>query len=255
MTQDTLEDYLNSDLPPISLAEFRLKARGLPDALFEATVRHVGRHRSGVHEYILLHCAVILPRTQQATIVYFRLERKPSERGLLMLSGKSSLAVDTVWMNTKLAALQDRCEARGYFVFNPEDNPPTPLRLKHVLEMYECLARGSASYYSLYGTNCRWVCYGLLECLRECESCYKGIWMRCKQDTIHKQEKQVANQAKEVYLKEKHGNCCCPSRSGSMPPPPVTRAAVPGVAATNLEQMANQAQNGSFVIERCRSLN
>jgi hypothetical protein len=153
-----------------------------------------------------------------------------------------------VRMNMKLDALHDECEARGYFVFNPEDNPPTTLMLKHILEMYECLARGPSSNYSLYGTNCRWLCYGLLECLRDCKPCYRGVWMGCKPDTIQKQDNQAANQAKNVYLREKHGICCCPAfeRSSSVLSTLVAEAAMLGVAATNFAQMANQAHNGKL---------
>jgi hypothetical protein len=102
-----LEECLNSPSPlPIPLAEFLLQAHKLP-ALFEAPVRHVSRHRKGIHEYILLHCAVTMPRTWQSSIVYFRLERNPSQKGVRVLSGKPNQAVDTVQMNRRLDAWHD----------------------------------------------------------------------------------------------------------------------------------------------------
>ncbi|CAE6484328.1 unnamed protein product, partial [Rhizoctonia solani] len=54
---------------------------------------------------------------------------------------------------------------------------------------------------------CRWICYALLECLREAQPCYGGSWLpsRTERPTA---DVRAAQLAKSHYLKDKHPTCC-----------------------------------------------
>ncbi|KAG8715045.1 hypothetical protein FRC09_016976 [Ceratobasidium sp. 395] len=246
MVQTTLlEEWLGSPSPtPISLPEFNQEARKIP-LVFDAPVRHVGCHRLGIHEYILVACSVKLPTSQRAAIAYFRLERNPTEKTARLLSGKSTPAADTIRMNMRRETLhqENSLAVRGYFVFNQvEDNAPKTLMLKHIIEMHDYLAHGSLGYTFL-GTNCRWFCSGLLECLRACQPCFGGQWTKCTgKDTIPKQDTQAAIRAKARYLKEKHPDCCH-LRPSSIMSALVAEATAIGAAVSNMVEIAGQAQN------------
>ncbi|KAG8711985.1 hypothetical protein FRC08_015170 [Ceratobasidium sp. 394] len=244
MTQTTLlEGWLSSSNPEsIPLLEFYIEARKLP-TIFEAPVRHVSCHRQGVHEYVLVHCSVTLPNAPERPIMaYFRLERNPAQKSVRILSGKPSQAADTVLINRKLETLHQEHSSmlRGHLLFNREDNAPKTLMLRHILEMYECLSRASCKY-TIIGTNCRWLCFGILECLRGCKPCFGGQWFKgSRKDTIPKQDNQAAIQAKDVYLKEKHPDCC--SLRGGIMSKLVEEATAIGTALTNIVEMASQVQ-------------
>ncbi|KAG8711986.1 hypothetical protein FRC08_015171 [Ceratobasidium sp. 394] len=255
MTQTLLEDWLNSPSPlPISLPEFKDQARKIP-VVFEALVRHVSCHRIGVHEYILVHCSVTLPAAQRAIMAYFRLERNPTEKSPWLLSGKSNPAADTIRMSVNAETLHQKgsLAVRGYIVFNQEDNAPKPLMLKHILEMYEYLAQASHTY-TIFGANCRWLCFGLLDCLRDCKPCFGGQWFECgRKDSVPKQDNAAAAaiQAKTRYLKEKHPDCCRPrpAQSSSIMAALVAEATTIGAAVSNMVEIANQAQTpGKHII-------
>ncbi|KAG8709005.1 hypothetical protein FRC08_018586 [Ceratobasidium sp. 394] len=246
MQATLLEEWLNSPSPvPISLPEFKDQARRIP-VVFEALVRHVSCHRLGIHEYILVHCSVTLPPAQRATMAYFRFERNPAEKSPRLLSGKSNPAADTIRMSVNAETLHQKgsLAVRGYIVFNQEDNAPQPLMLKHILEMYEYLAQTSLTY-TIFGTNCRWLCFGLLECLRDCKPCFGGQWFECgRKDSVPKQDTTAAVQAKTRYLKEKHPECCHsrPRTTSSIMAALVAEATTIGAAVSNMVEIANQAQ-------------
>ncbi|KAG8731925.1 hypothetical protein FRC10_001357 [Ceratobasidium sp. 414] len=246
MTQTTLlEEWLNSPNPaPISLPEFKTEAHKIP-VVFEARVKHVSCHRLGIHEYILVHCSVMLPTAQRPIMAHFRLERNPTEKSPRLLSGKSNPAADTIRMsvNTDMLHPKGSWAVRGYFVFNQEDNARQPLKLKHILEMYEYLSQESHKY-TIFGTNCRWLCFGLLECLRDCKPCFGGQWFECgRKDSVPKQDTQAAVRAKACYLKEKHAECCnSRPRPSSIMAALVAEATNVGIAVSNMVEIANQAQ-------------
>ncbi|KAG9119660.1 hypothetical protein FRC07_005208, partial [Ceratobasidium sp. 392] len=248
MMQTTLlEGWLRSSNPEaISLPEFYAEANKLP-VVAEAPVRQVSCHRRGVHEYLLVHCSVKFPTAQRPVMAYFRLERNPTEKSARVLSGKSNPAADTIRMNVKPETLhqQGSSAVRGYLVFNQvEDNPRKTLMLKHILDMYEYLAQESLSTYTILGTNCRWFCFGVLECLRECRPCFSGQWFECaRKDSIAKQDTQAAIRAKNRYLKEKHTDCCHRRPNSTILSALVQEAVVIGAAVSNMVEIAGQAQS------------
>ncbi|KAG8708042.1 hypothetical protein FRC08_000136, partial [Ceratobasidium sp. 394] len=243
-TRTLLEEWLDSPNPaPISLPEFKDQEHKIP-VVFEALVRHVSCHRLGIHEYILVHCSITLPATQRAITAYFRLERNPTEKAPQLLGMKSDSGADVIRMSVNAETLHSKhsLAVRGYIVFNQEDNVPKPLMLKHILEMYEYLARASHTY-TIFGTNCRWLCLGLLECLRDCKPCFGGQWFECgRKDSVPKQDNAVAMiQTKTRYLKEKHPDCCHPrpSQFSSIMAALVAEANAIGAAVSNMVEMAN----------------
>ncbi|QRV86401.1 hypothetical protein RhiJN_14419 [Ceratobasidium sp. AG-Ba] len=175
-------------------------------------------------------------------MAYFRLERNPAEKGVGLLGGKTTPASDTIRMNFNLDSLRqtESAAVRGYFTFNPEDNAPKPIMLKHILEIYEYLVQAS-DRYKLLGTNCRWFCYGFLECLRECKPCFGGHWSPCAKKESPKQDTQAAIRAKDQYLREKHAECCyLRPRGDSIMSALVAEAVNIGTAVTNMVEITNQ---------------
>lgn len=212
MHTSVLEDFINSSDPnPLDLSDFYIHVSRVVE-FFEAPIRNVNCYRCGIHEYLIIACEVMLPSTRQLTIVWFRLERNPSQKTMHMLSGKPNPAADTVKASTRLELLHSQGDSRGHFVFHTTENPRTVLKLRHILEMYNCFAQKSPSY-ALLKANCRWLCYGLFECLRQCQPCYGGYCMASKSQSSWSQyDAQAAAEAKNVYLKEKHSECCFPAQ-------------------------------------------
>ncbi|KAF8593120.1 hypothetical protein BDV93DRAFT_566897 [Ceratobasidium sp. AG-I] len=209
MHTSVLEDFVNSLEPkPFDLADFLIHVAQVPQ-FSEAPVRSVDCHRRGVHDYLILSCEVTMPSTGRASIVWFRLERNPSSKSIGMFSGKPSAAVDTVRAHRDLKLIHKPCDSRGHFVYHTTDTPPTTLRLQHIFDMYKYLAQRSSTY-AMYKTNCRWLCFGLFECLRDCQPCYGGHWMGSKATSWNDDDSAV--EAKNLYLKELHPTCCFPAQ-------------------------------------------
>ena len=123
-----------------------------------------------------------------------------------MFSGKPNPAADTLKANKDLKLLHSPCESRDRFVFHAVDTPPKVLQLQHILKMYDYLVGRSPSYV-VHKTNCRWLCFGIFECLRSCQPCYGGHWMGSKTHTSWNDD-EGAGEAKNHYLKEMHSACC-----------------------------------------------
>ncbi|KDN51940.1 hypothetical protein RSAG8_00491, partial [Rhizoctonia solani AG-8 WAC10335] len=172
--------------------------------LSEAPVRSVSCNRQGVHEFVLLSCDV--NTASAVTTLWIRIERHPSSQGVGVLLNKSKPAVDTLKASTNLQALREPCESRDSFMYNPNDNPRQVLKFKHIAEMCQYFT-GHSCEYSLLGANCRWICYALLESLRESQPCYGGTWFasRTERPTA---DVRAAQLAKSHYLKDKHPTCC-----------------------------------------------
>lgn len=117
--------------------------------------------------FILMSCEVPQVPIRDATTLWLRIERRPSHGGVAVLLNKPKPATDTVQVSTTLSALREPCDSRDSISYYPTDRPREPLKLKHIAEMCQFFARQS-DRYSLFGANCRWLCYALLECLREC---------------------------------------------------------------------------------------
>ncbi|CAE6403360.1 unnamed protein product [Rhizoctonia solani] len=114
--------------------------------------------------------------------------------------------MDTLQASTELWRLREPCEARDSFMYNPNENPRERLRFKHIAMMCQYFT-GHSVEYSLLGANCRWICYALLECLREAQPCYGGSWLPSRTDRPTA-DVRAAQLAKSHYLKDKHPTCC-----------------------------------------------
>ncbi|KAG8732068.1 hypothetical protein FRC11_000814 [Ceratobasidium sp. 423] len=171
--------------------------------LSEAPVRQVMCNRQGVHEFILLSCEV-LTATDNVVTLWLRIERRPLNQGVGVLLNKSKPAHDTVKASTNLPALRPPCDSRDSFTYSPHENPHEVLRFKHIAEMCRYFT-GHSLEYSLLGANCRWICFALLECLRESHPCYGGTWIP-SQNQRTAADVRAAQVAKSHYLRDKHPN-------------------------------------------------
>ncbi|CAE6403053.1 unnamed protein product [Rhizoctonia solani] len=173
--------------------------------LSEAPVRAVLCNRQGVHQFILLSCDVNM--AHGVVGLWFRIERHPGNQGVGVLLNKSKQAVDTLKASTNLQALcEPPYDVRDSFTYSPHDNPGKVLKFKHIAEMCQYFI-GHPREYSLLGANCRWICYALLECLREARLCYGGTWLPSR-DERPTADVRAAQLAKSHYLKDKHPTCC-----------------------------------------------
>ncbi|CEL52064.1 hypothetical protein RSOLAG1IB_00601 [Rhizoctonia solani AG-1 IB] len=201
----TLQSLLSSGIPhawPLEL--FCAQVLDIPE-LSEAPVRVVCCHRQRVHEFILINCDVTTP-AHDTVPLWLRIERHPDSQGVGVLLNKPKPAMDTVRASTDIEALRGQSEPRDYFMFNPHDKPREVLKLKNVAEMCRYFT-GHAGDYSLFGANCRWICYVLLECLRESRSCYGGTLFPSGTERPTA-DVRAAQLAKSHYLKDKHSACC-----------------------------------------------
>ncbi|CAE7102275.1 unnamed protein product, partial [Rhizoctonia solani] len=205
--------------------------------LSEAPVRSVLCNRQGVHEFILLSCDVITS-SSAVTQLWFRIERYPGFGALL---NKTKPVVNTLRASTKLQKLRDLCELRDSFMYNAHENPNEVLRFKHIAEMFQYIA-GHSSGYSLLGANCRWICYALLECLREARPCYGGDWFPSRHERPTADVK-VAQLAKSHYLRDKHPTCCGSQYLISQNSGAITRATL-GLASIAVSSSSQNTYNG-----------
>lgn len=213
MTQLMTPELLLSSPTPEKrpLADFCTWVLHTPD-FSDAPIQQVSCNRSGVHEFVIISCKVTLSANRSVHLVWLRLERHPSEGGVSLMS-KSNNAKDTVQVSKSVDALLvakrgQKCVPRGTFSYYSEDHPSTTLKLQHIAEMLLCFTQYS-SLYSLLKTNCRWLCYALLECLKECHTCYGGNWIGLPlQRTDSTTDTKTALEVKDLYLREKHPRCC-----------------------------------------------
>lgn len=223
MTQLMTPELLISSLVPEKrpLSDFCNWVLHTPE-FSNAPVHQVSCNRSGVHDFVLVACRVALSVDATVRTVWLRLERHPSEGGSGLMS-KPNAAKDTIQVgkNPDMLTAGQKYASRGHFAFYSEDRPATTLVLRHIAEMLLCFTRYSSSY-SLFKTNCRWLCYALLECLKQCHQCYGGNWIgspvqRCDNTT----DTRTALEAKDVYLRERHPSCCMYRQSSTPNLPPV----------------------------------
>ncbi|CAE6423240.1 unnamed protein product [Rhizoctonia solani] len=173
--------------------------------LAEAHVRVVWCHRERVHEFILVNCDVTTPAHNTVSL-WLRIERRPDGQGVGVLLNKPKPAMDTVKASTSIEALRGQSESRDSFMYNPHEKSREVLKLKNIVEMCQYFA-GHSGEYSLLGANCRWICYVLLECLRESRPCYGGAWLPSGTERPTA-DVRAAQLAKSHYLKDKHSACC-----------------------------------------------
>ncbi|CUA78457.1 Phytosulfokine receptor 1 [Rhizoctonia solani] len=171
--------------------------------LSEAPIRSVLCNRQGIHEFVLISCDVNI--ANGPVELWFRIERHSSSQGVGILRN-SKPTMDTMKASTNLRALREPCEARDSFMYNPNENPREKLKFKHIAVMCQYFT-GPSVQYSLLGTNSRWICYALLECLRESQPCYGGTWLPSRTERPIA-DVRVAQLAKSHYLKDKHPTCC-----------------------------------------------
>ncbi|KAJ1310034.1 hypothetical protein OPQ81_006787 [Rhizoctonia solani] len=149
--------------------------------------------------------------------------------------------MDTVKASTNLQALREPCDSRDSFMYNPHDKPREVLKLKHIAEMCRYFT-GHSIEYSLLGANCRWICYALLECLRESQPCYGGTWLPSRNERPTA-DVRAAQLAKSHYLQDKHPTCCgrqylvCPNLGAQ-----ITRATV-GLASIAVTGSSQNTRN------------
>ncbi|CAE6511511.1 unnamed protein product [Rhizoctonia solani] len=175
--------------------------------LSEAAVRQVWCKRDKVHEFILLSCDV--NTTTRAVTLWLRIERRPATTGLALevLSNKAKPAEDTVMASINPQTLGIECDNRDSLMYDTNNNPQEVLKLKHIAEMYQYFT-GHANQYVLFGSNCRWLCYLLFECLRECQLCYGGFSLSRSPQGKPTADIRTAQLAKAHYLRDKHPTCC-----------------------------------------------
>jgi hypothetical protein len=210
MTQTLTAQLLLSSPPErFPLSHFCNWVQQTPE-FADAPVRQVECIRSRVHEYILLSCEVTLSTTQSMCTVWLRIERHPSQSGVNVILNKPVAAVDTVQVSTNSTALLDpMCNPRGRFAYTSMNGRSTKLQLRHIAEMCGYFViTDKSSKYAVLKTNCRWICYLLLECLRDCQPCYGGEWIGPRSERAGTTDTQTALEVKAMYLQAKHTSCC-----------------------------------------------
>ncbi|CAE7142087.1 unnamed protein product [Rhizoctonia solani] len=238
----TLQTLLGASGAPFPwpLAAFCTWALHQPE-LSEAPVRSVLCNRRGVHEFILLSTEIVT--SSGVVTLWFRIERYPSSQGVSVLLSKTKPAVDTLKASTDLQVLREPCESRDSFMYSAHKSPREVLRFKHIAEMCRYFT-GHSSEYSLLGANCRWICYALLECLREARECYGGDWFpsRNERPTV---DVKVAQLAKTHYLKDKHPTCCGSQYLVNPSFGAITRATL-GLASIAVSSSSQNSYNGGL---------
>lgn len=208
MKSSVLEDFINATNPsPLDLSQFFICVSRIP-SLSEAPVRTVNCYRCGIHEYLIIACEVLLPSTGRLATVWFRLERNPKQKSLRVLTGKPDPAADTIKTSTRFDLLHSQGQSRGQFVYYTTETSRQTLKLIDVLRMCDYFGQKSPSY-ALFKTNCRWLCFALFECLKQCQPCYGGQCMAPKlQGSWSQHDVQAVTEAKNGYLRENHPACC-----------------------------------------------
>lgn len=211
MTQTlTAEQLLKLPSRQNSLSEFCEMVKQIPE-FASSLIRQVECIRSGVHEFILLSCEVLLPTSSTSITTWMRIERHPGHGGVNVILNKRVDADDTIQISTNPSILVPegtKFDSRGRFDYSStEDGRTMTLLLGHIMEMCGYFIEKS-SKYAVLKTNCRWICYVLIECLRECQPCYGGKWIGSRWERSGITDVQTALEVRNMYLQQRHATCC-----------------------------------------------
>ncbi|KAB5589086.1 hypothetical protein CTheo_7467 [Ceratobasidium theobromae] len=155
-------------------------------------IRQVECIRSGVHEFILLSCEVLLPTSSTSITTWMRIERHPGHGGVNVILNKRVDADDTIQISTNPSILVPegtKFDSRGRFDYSStEDGRTMTLLLGHIMEMCGYFIEKSSKY--------------------ACQPCYGGKWIGSRWERSGITDVQTALEVRNMYLQQRHATCC-----------------------------------------------